>query len=244
MNDELAPVWLVLFFFAGALVMYFSASVSGMPFLTMIFTPAVTLCAAFGGAWYAFKLESDKQLREADKMNVAAADRAMFKLIRAVTAFVHFNKQFILSVPADSDRDITIKPATSVVGFDISIDYDSLTFLYETSDPDFLQSLSYFEMDVLSTLETINQRSVLHYEQVQPVIETLAKFYPNGIPPDAIKFKLGLRGSTAIHDFTNAMVQGIDRHISEGKRHIKTLEKLIEEKYPLHKKLKATFIEP
>ena len=70
----------IAFTIAGFLFGRMVDTASVFPFLDYLFTPITTLFAAFGGAWYAFKLQDVKTKKDADERDVKAANNAIFEL--------------------------------------------------------------------------------------------------------------------------------------------------------------------
>ena len=112
-------------------------------------------------------------------------------------------------------------------------DYPSLSFLLK-SHPNLLGKISVLEHDISGTIEMIEQRSKIHFEQLQPVVEQIEQ----SLAPDVeitveqVEAILGNRTTTHLISSTDYMVHGIDRAIKNTKELTLQLGKALKEMYP------------
>ena len=66
----------------GGLLVAFSTEFPDVPYAGFFISALATLAAAFFGARYAYKLQSDAAKREEMKTRVEAGNRAVFELVR------------------------------------------------------------------------------------------------------------------------------------------------------------------
>jgi hypothetical protein len=131
-------------------------------------TGLVTLVAAFAGSWYAFRLSDQAKARETTAGHVAAINRAQFVLIQQYNALRVFQQRSIEPVRSDSLRFINMRPTLPLRQLSVPLDIDSLSFLLETDDREFVFKLLIEEQRFKTALQAINERSRLHIEEVQP----------------------------------------------------------------------------
>jgi len=215
-------------FSAGRMVEAASAS----PFFDYLFTPLTTLAAAFGGSWYAFRLHDEKSKKEEDAIDVKAANNAIFELARWYNKLHAFKKQFIVEHLNNPLRHLYIMPAAGMSLGSPAFDYNSLSFLFKSKDPNLLGTLSLVEQEIASTIDVIQQRSRLHVEVLQPAVEEIEKRLGSAFPPVEIEKKLGARHSQVMKMLTNYMVSGVDDSLDGIRKHIDLLKAETKSLYP------------
>ncbi|MFZ2629759.1 MAG: hypothetical protein WAX67_12880 [Rugosibacter sp.] len=232
-------VLLVIFAAACFSVAGFSAgriveSASAASFLDYFFTPLTTLAAAFGGSWYAFRLHEDNTKKEAVEKDVKAANNAIFELARWYNKFHAFKNQFILEHASNPFRHLYILPAAGMSFGCPKFDYDSLSFIFKSKNPNLLGTLSLVEQEITSTLDVIQQRSKLHVEVLQPAVEEVGKKLGSAFPPSELEKELGARQSQVIKMLTDYMVSGIDDSLAGIREHIDLIKAETTTLYPSH----------
>lgn len=199
----------------------------------IIFSAAATLAAAFFGAKYAFSLQNKKQENEQISKRVEAGNRAIFKIVNIYTKFCNFRDQFINEYRNHPLRYLAIKPE---IGMDVpnEIDFDSLSFLFQSKDPNILGELSLFQAEVQSTVSLIKSRSDFHMRIVQPKLEAAGKEYDDLIPIDQIRNILGTQTHITLVQNTNQMIEFTDGIISASWELIEKLRSLLKEMFKGH----------
>jgi hypothetical protein len=225
---------LIAFFFAGTAL---GVALSGGQmeiYLQTLLSSLATVAAAFFGAKYAFQLQERRQVRQTAAERVAAGNRLISALSRTRNKFVAFRRQFISEHRSATGRQFLIQSISGIGGMSIHVNYDSLDFLFDTKEPDFLGRLSMVEQEVISTLELIEQRSHFHFHRLQPIVEALERNQGFPITEEKIDAALGPRDAHLLKSLTDQMVESVDHVIdaienlaSEAYREIKRL-------YPTH----------
>ena len=192
MKGDTEVVLMILFFFVGAIFSVYAEEISILPFVNTLIAPFSTLLAAFFGAKYAFKLQAKQKQEEIDRINVEAGNKVIFKLIRLYNKFGAFKNQFIEPHRKDAGRRYFILPVAGFEGSDVHINYDSLSFIFNSDKLNILDKLSNFEKELTSALEVISRRSDHHYKIIQPAIEELEKTHGEKITLEQIDLKLGI----------------------------------------------------
>jgi hypothetical protein len=203
------------------------------PWLELIVTTLTTLVAAYGGTKYAFSIQNKKNTQNQDDLNIANGNLALFTLIRFHNKFLNINSQMIGDMRNHPHRHHFIKPSAIGAASPPKFDYASLAFLINT-DPNLLGKLSSLEQDVTGTIEIIDLRSRLHFEQLQPLVERLGReLGPDpGITPEQVENILGERTTFHLVRYTDFMVGGVDRAIARTKELSIELGLALKRKYP------------
>lgn len=209
------------------------------PWVELIVTTLATLVAAYGGAKYAFSIQNEKSAKDQDNLNIASGNLALFTLIRTHNKFLNISSQIIGEWRNHPHRHFFIKPSTIGTADPPKFDFASLAFLIDT-DPNLLGKLSSLEQDIAGTIEIIDKRSHLHFEQIQPLVEQLEKkLAPDvGITPEQVEATLGTRTTSHIITYTDYMVRGVDRAKAGTKDLSIELGQAMKRKYPNAKIMK------
>jgi hypothetical protein len=140
-------------------------------FLTSYVPALATLVAAFYGAKYAFQFQKDKEKENEKKRNVLNGNSAIFSLMRMTTTLKNLQKQVIDPVRDHPARFLEMPSIPHMVKDDIKLDIETLYFLLETEDRNLLNELVIEEARYQSALDAINERSLVHRKELQPLLE-------------------------------------------------------------------------
>jgi hypothetical protein len=209
-------------------------STSVSPFFDNFLTPVATLIAAYGGSKYAFSLQHEQQKAELAEKNVRAANNAIFELVRWHGILQGFKGQFIEELRSDKWRHLLILPAAGMVVGSPKVDYDSISFLYSSKDPNILGRLSMAILEVASTLDVIVQRSKLHVEAAQPAAEAVERRVGGSAPHSEVEKEMGPRNAKVMRMLTDFMVSGVDDSIEALRKSIDELHRETKRLYPGH----------
>lgn len=226
----LIAIFTVLGFSLGQM----SETNSVKPFFDYFFTPVTTLAGAFFGAWYAFKLQSDKALVESRERDVKSANNAIFELARWYNKLYAFKKQFVEEHRESPLRYIHIMPAAGMALDKPGINYESLAFIFESSNPNILGTIALVEQDIVSTLDVILRRSTMHVEILQPAIERIENRVGTPFSILEIERELGVRHCQTLKMLTNQLIEGVDNCLSSLRQNIDLLRAATKSMYPGH----------
>lgn len=199
-----------------------------------------TLAAAFFGAKYAFQLQNDKSKRDSDARDVRAANNVIFELARTYNKFTAIKKQFIDEHRDKAARHLLIMPIAGMSWQPPNFDYDSISFLFTSSDPNLLGTLSLVEQEITSTLDVMKQRSSIHVVDLQPAVERLSQRVGGQVSLAQIDAELGPRMAATLQMVTTFMVEGVDNVLAGCKEHIDLLKAETQKIYPGHKVIGMT----
>ena len=191
-----------------------------------------TLAAAYFGAKYAFSLQNEKERRTSDAADVKAANSAIFELARTYNKFLAIKKQFIDEHRDMAERHLMIMPVAGMSWEPPKFNYDTISFLFRSSDPNLLGTLSLVEQEIASTLDVIKQRSAMHVDVLQPVVERLSQRVGDQVTLRQIEDELGHRLAATLRMSTDFMIQGVDNVIAGCIEHMAKIKTETEKIYP------------
>lgn len=234
MKGDTEVVLIIVFFFAGAALMAFAEDISLVPHIKVMSGAVATLIAAFVGAWYAFRLQLAHLEQQRTKEQVEAGNKAIFELVRTYNKFLAVKKQFIDEYRSNSARHVFIMPMAGDIKPQ-QINFDSLAFLFDSDDPNLLGRLSMFEQEVASVLGVIDQRSRLHVDVVQPLLEMWERENGPLISIEEMEKALGPRYVKTLKMLTDFMVDGVDSIVQTSELHIGEMNRTMKAKFNGHK---------
>lgn len=241
MKGDTEVLSFIAFFFAGSALGAALENATMEPYVTIILSALATLAAAFFGARYAFALQEGRQARETVLKHVTAANRLISALARTRNKFVAFRSQFINDNREKPHRYCNIQAVSSVSGFALDIDYDSLDFFLTSQDPNYIGRLSMVEQEVISTAELIAQRSNFHYHRLQPIVEAIEKATGSGATPQQIDHALEARDAKTLYDMTDQMIESVDGLIDSAERACSEANDIAKSLYPGHTILRIDY---
>lgn len=233
MKGDTEVILMISFFFVGAALMAYAEELSAIPYMEPVSGAIATLVAAFVGARYAFKLQLAQLDQQKTKEQVEAGNKVIFELISTHNKFLVIRKQFIEEHRQKPARHFFILPMAGNIKT-LQLNFDSLTFLFDSEDPNLLGRLAMFEQEVASTLGVIEQRSRLHVDIVQPSIEKLEQKTGMQLDLTQIEKELGTRHTQTLKMLTDFMIEGVDEVISAAEQHIEETNRILKAKFPGH----------
>lgn len=223
---------------AALLVYYFSALAIAEDVMPKTyqyaFNLAVSIIGAFSGAWFAFRLQNERARKDAEARDVTAANNAIFELSRWYNKLHALKTQFIDEHRANSLRHLYIMPVAGMALEKPKIDYESLSFIFKSSNPNILGTIALAEQEIASTLDVILQRSKLHVEVLQPAVERVEKCLGPSFPPLELEKELGKKDAQVLRMLTDYMVQGIDDSMEALRLNMNKLKAESQSMYPGH----------
>jgi len=149
---------------------------SGISFSTFSFSlneylPAiVTLLAAFLGAWFAFKLNSDKEQKIEHNINLINGNSALFIMIMMYNNLKNYQEKVLDPERSNSINYISLKAINLPSDNSLQINIEILKFLLD-KNPQLLFELKIEENRYNSAVGAINIRTTSHSEEMQPKLE-------------------------------------------------------------------------
>ncbi|KAA8981345.1 YrzE family protein [Halospina sp. K52047b] len=228
----------ILIGLAALLVYYFSALAIAEDVLPRTYEYAfnlgVSVIGAFSGAWFAFRLQNEKSRKDAEACNVTAANNAIFELSRWYNKLHALKTQFIDKHRTNPARHLHIMPVAGMALEKPEINYESLSFIFKSSEPNILGTIALSEQEIVSTLDVILQRSKMHVEVLQPAVERVEKRLGQSFPPSELEKELGGKDTQVLKMLTDYMVEGVDASIAALRENIDKLKAESQSMYPGH----------
>jgi hypothetical protein len=186
-----------------------------LPILEAVFAGLITMVAAFGGAWYAFRLSDKAKARETEQAQVAAINRAQFTLIQQINTLRFIDAQIVEPVRSHSGRFIAMRPGLPVTATS-RLDIDSLLFLLETEDRELLFRLLVEQQRFDEALKALNERSHLHINILQPKLVAAGIQENREYSSEELIRALGPEFATRLERLTDDTILHIEKNIESG----------------------------
>jgi hypothetical protein len=179
-------------------------------FLTSYVPALATLVAAFYGARYAFQFQKDKEKEDINKRNLVNGNSAIFNIMRMTTTLRNIQKQIIDPARNLPVRYIQMRPTLHLMDDAIRLNIESLYFILETDERNILGELVTEEERYRTALIVINERSRLHIEEIQPLLEQSGLVEGGDYSPARIEEALGNRLHITIQQATEQAINHVD----------------------------------
>ena len=180
-----------------------------------VFAGMIAMVAAFGGAWYAFRLNDKAKARETEQTQVAAINRAQFTLIQQINTLRFIDSQTIEPVRSHPGRFIAMRPGLPVTATS-RLDIDTLLFLLETPDRELPFRLLVEQQRFDEVLEALNERSRLHIEVLQPKLVAAGIQEKREYSSDEFIRAIGPEFATHLERLTDDTILQIEKNIESG----------------------------
>jgi hypothetical protein len=191
-----------------------------------------TLVAAFAGAYFAYKFNSDREKQRKREIDLASGNKAIFTLIRAYNYIAGFNKQFIAAHKDSPDAYIAIRPSLGNSNPDLKIDYDSISFLISERRSEILTSLTELEELFGIFIETVQMRNHIHLNVVQPAMENAGVLEGSQVTLDQIDSVIGGRTSSTMKSVTTDLIGLTERGEEKSEKLIQHLHEIMVRIFP------------
>jgi hypothetical protein len=201
-------------------------------FLTSYVPALATLVAAFYGARYAFQFQKDKEKEDNKKRNVVNGNSAIFNIMRMTTTLRNIQIQIIDPARDRPVRFLQMQPTLHLINDDIKINIESLYFLLETDDRNLLGELVTEEARYRSALSAINERSRLHIEEVQPLLERAGIVEGGDYSLARIEEALGNRLYITMQEATEQAINHVDNAVVSLQQVADKLRASLKKVYP------------
>ena len=174
-----------------------------------------TIVSAFLGAWAAFSLQNHRNARESLDKKIGALNRAVFALSRQYSKMRNIDTQ-IIQPNRDHPAAFLQMPAThELEKDDIQIDFDSLSFILETSSRSIMEQVAIADASYRSALDALNSRSRLLLSEFQPLVEK-NRILPGHVFDEAQMEKiLGIRLYISLKQLGEQLIQSTSRALEQ-----------------------------
>ena len=204
-------------------------------FLTSYVPALATLLAAFYGAKYAFKFQKDKEKKDTKRRNVVNGNTAIFNMMRMTSTLRNVQRQIIDPGRDRPVRFLQMQPTLHLINDDIKLNIETLYFLLETDDRNLLGELVTEEARYQSALDAINERSRLHREEVQPLLERAGIVEGGDYSLAQIEKALGNRLYITMQQATEQAIDHVDNTVVSLKQVADKLRTSLKKEFPNEK---------
>ncbi|MCG8051744.1 MAG: hypothetical protein JAZ15_11090 [Candidatus Thiodiazotropha endolucinida] len=197
-------------FFLG--ILFGSIFLSGYLEITPeAFVPALTtLIAAFAGAWTAYSLQHQKDLRSEEKQNIVHANEVISAILDNLNLIDLYRRKVVDPFRLHPYRYLAILPTTFELKPNLEIDTTGLNFIWQKGNSQLPSKIIKAKFVFNVTLDLIKSRSDFHRNVIQVKFEE-ANFVQGGnIQLETVKVILGERDFQELIDLTNNMIISLD----------------------------------
>jgi len=222
----------VLLFVGGAT---FGAVVNGNDvsgFLSAFVPALATLVAAYVGASYAFRLQAKREKEQTDRENRVAGNLAVFQIGTMLNRLANYQRQIIDPVRDKPLAYIEMRPTLNLLEDDIRPDIEGLSFVLDAGSPDLLGEFMREHESYRAIVATVQDRSRLHVDIVQPAMENGGLVGRVEVTPELLTGILGVRVHESLRGSTAAIIEHVDTAITSLQEVGEKLTKLLKELYP------------
>jgi hypothetical protein len=196
------------------------------------------------GAIYAFRLSERKEKEGERAKRIHALNKALFSLGRQVNA-IRYIREEVSPYDTDMKRLFGCKAAMPPDYSDVRVDFESLSFLLDTNDPDLLLRLSVEQDGFHQVIRAISMRAQYFVDQFQPAVMA------SGIMTDPItttdlimlndaREKIGSLVFDSALNYTTSMFTALDEALPRLQKIMVELEDLSRQIYPGERFLRLT----
>lgn len=207
------------------------------------FTAVATLAAAYFGAKFAFDFQNRKNEENEVKATVKSANMAIFALMRSHHELTAVNKQYIEPNVNDEDRHFSILPSSSNIPH-LDLQFNELSFLLSSSDPNLLNNLALTQSEINSTIDVVNARSTFHLTELQPLLEIHHERLSQISSLQEMESVIGVRATHTLRSVTDAMIENVPTALQILANDADQLYKITKGIYPSHGVVRMTFKRP
>lgn len=209
---------------------------------TNILLPALaTLVAAFLGAWAAYKLEDNKKVREHKEKCLESANKILFALYERTKSLKVFQRDSINEHRDNPFKMISMMPLLDFSYPESSFNPETLLFLLETKHSQLMLDLQTEKECFNETFKLIRFRSSLHFNHVQPAIESGGIQEGGEYTRQEMIDVIGERVFAQLERSTDGVIENVDRTIISSEKVKARLVAALKELYPDDKILNYEF---
>lgn len=205
-------------------------------FLSVFFTayvPAlVTLLAAYFGAKFAFDFQRNREIEAEKTKNLVNGNLAIFKLISMLNTLLAYQKQIIQPFRNKPTAFLEMSPTLQLTKEDITINIETLSFLLDTDDRNLIGEIAVERERFKSALDAINERSVVHRQEAQPLLAAAGVVQGGNYASEQIEAVLGNRIYVTLHQATDQVVEHVDSTIISIQEICNKLTESLKKQFP------------
>jgi hypothetical protein len=182
------------------------------------------------GAFYAFRLSERKEKEGERARRIHALNKALFSLGRQVNA-IQYIREEISPYDTDEKRLFGCEAAMPPDYSDVRVDFESLSFLLDSHDPDLLFRLSVEQDGFHQVMRAISLRAQYFVDQFQPAVMA-SGIMPGPFTLNEAREKIGPLVFDSALNYTTSMFTALDEALPRLQKVLVELEALSRQLYP------------
>lgn len=212
---------------AGTLVWLGHISVS----LDELSQALLNVVAAFSGAWFAFRLQEEKDSSSKESDEIDAIRRTQLALITQANKLQNVSRDILESVRDDSGRWLTMRPNQDIDPGHLRVEVQRLHFLLQ-DDADLLLKIHVTEEAYISVVDALNARSRMHIHEIQPVLERILAIPNAPRDPAGLEVHLGDRLVVTMKHATDSCYSSYDNALKKNEHVQDLLGRVARKRHP------------
>jgi hypothetical protein len=182
------------------------------------------------GAFYAFRLSERKEKEGERARRIHALNKALFSLGRQVNAIQYIRVE-ISPYDTDEKRLFGCEAAMPPGYSDVRVNFESLSFLLDSHDPDLLLRLSVEQDGFHQVMRAISLRAQYFVDQFQPAVMA-SGIMPGPFTLNEAREKIGPLVFDSALNYTTSMFTALDEALPRLQQILVELEALSRQLYP------------
>jgi hypothetical protein len=201
-------------------------------------TAILTGISTLIGALYAFRLSERKELEGERARRIHALNKALFSVGRWLNA-IQYIREEVSAYDTDEKRLFGCKAAMPPDYSDLRVDFESLSFLLDSPDPDLLLRLSVEQDGFHQAIRAISLRAQYFVDQFQPAV-MVSGIMPGPFTLNDAREKIGSLVFDSALNYTTSMFTALDEALPRIQKVSVELEGLSRQLYPGERFLRFT----
>ena len=197
-----------------------------------LITVVATLVAAFGGAYFAFKLEHKRQVEKERNIRIEKAYKLRLSLIWCINTLGNIETN-IKNMQKKGMVEYLPIPVSGLNSFRLPIELDYLDSILPLRDEELAFAILFSLRRTQAIIEMLFERAEIQNNDVQPIIEALQKKNPN-VAPDRkeIEEAIGQRIRVNMCSLTQTIITDVEKEHDLQYRILDWLDKSLSKIYP------------
>ena len=197
-----------------------------------IISAAVTLCTAFAGAFFAFKLNANREAARIVEERADSANKVIYSLIQAYNFLEGIRKDFVAPFKDSPAPHYAIQPILGADHFRFKVDYSSISFLILARKSEILSEINELEEICFIFLDVLKHRNHIHANIVQPAMSNAGFKHGDPLTPADIENVLGNHIERLMQSTTNNLIGLVERGVKKSEMLIEKMHTINKELFP------------
>lgn len=200
-------------------------------YFVAVVTALATLVAAYGGASYAFSLQSKRESDNRKNREINTGNIAIFYLIEMYKELADYQQQVIEPVRDNPFRYYHLQPTLPPV-IEGHINYDDLAFVLSGENPDVLARVSHSINWYKRAIQKIEERSCHHLRTVQLALDNAGLTEQSELEHIDFQSILGDRNYSILVRSTDDVIELVDESLGLLKDCHDHMSELLNKRHP------------